>query len=63
MRVSRADIFATVQLIQGTAPIETLCLTTVMQQRLFFGPQRQLISYDNEFAVRRRRGFDWKQRS
>src|SRR5262245_45461340 len=39
-----------------------LCLTTV-QQRLFFGRQGQLISYDSEFPVRRRRGFDWKQRS
>ena len=38
-----------------------LWLAPVMQQRLFWGPHRQLVSYDDEFTVRWRRGFDWKQ--
>jgi hypothetical protein len=37
-------------------------LPPMMQQRFFCGPQHQLVSYDNEFTVSWRRGFDWKQR-
>jgi hypothetical protein len=40
-----------------------LCLTLMMQQGLFCGPQHQIVSYDNEFTVKWRRRFDWKQRS
>jgi len=43
--------------------IETqLCVAPLMQQGLFCGVQHQLVSYDNEFTVRWRRGFDCKQR-
>jgi hypothetical protein len=38
-----------------------LCLTPMMQQRLFCGPQHQIVSYYNDFAVKWRCGFDWKQ--
>jgi len=40
-----------------------LCRASVMQQGLFCGPQHHIISYDNEFTVKWRRGFDWKKRS
>jgi hypothetical protein len=40
-----------------------LCPAPVMHQRLFRGSQHEIISYDNEFTVKWRRGFDWKQRS
>ena len=40
-----------------------LCLAPGMHWRFFCGPQYQIVSYDNEFAVKWRRGFDWKQRS
>jgi len=39
-----------------------MCLAPVMHQRLFCGSQHQIVSYDNEFTVKWRRGFDWKQR-
>ncbi len=38
-------------------------LDPVMHRRLFCGSQHQIVFYDNEFTVRWRRGFDWKQRS
>ena len=40
-----------------------LCPSPVMHQRLFCESQHQIVSYDNEFTVKWRRGFDWKQRS
>jgi len=40
-----------------------LWLTPMMQQGVFCGSQHQIVSYENEFTVKWRRGFDWKQRS
>jgi len=40
-----------------------LCLAPVMHQRLFCRSQHQIVSYDNDFTVKWRRRFDWKQRS
>jgi hypothetical protein len=37
-----------------------LCLAPVMQQGLFCGSQHEIVSYNNEFTVKWRRGFDWK---
>jgi hypothetical protein len=40
-----------------------LCLDSVMQQGLFCRSQHEIVSYDNDFAVKRHRGFNRKQRS
>ena len=51
---------------EGHSPLSRhclLCLAPVMRQRLFCGSQHQIVSYDNDFTVKWRRGFDWKQRS
>ena len=63
-RVPRVDVV-------GESPVDArnsrlpkhclLCAALVMHQRLFCGPQHQLVAYDNVFTVKRRCGFDWKQ--
>jgi hypothetical protein len=51
------------QAIAAFADPWLVCLAPVMHHGLFRGPQHQIVSYDNEFTVKWRRGLDWKQRS
>jgi len=56
----------TVVVIKGIASCPgtpLVCLNREMHRRLFCRSQHELVSYDNEFTVNWRRGFDRKERS